>query len=102
MGILEGPEDGVYVYGMFMEGAKWDAKRRKLGDPLRGELYSAMKPIQFIPTVNYKKDPKEYACPVYKTSLRRGALSTTGISTNFVVGVFLPTDRDPESWVASG
>ena len=100
--ITEGPEDGVYAYGMFMEGAKWDAKRRVIGDPVRGELYSAMKPVQFTPAVNYKKRPEDYACPVYKTTLRCGALSTTGISTNFVVAVFLPTDRKPESWIANG
>jgi len=40
-----------------------------------------------------------YECPVYKTPERAGTLSTTGISTNFVVSVRLPTAFEPKHWV---
>jgi hypothetical protein len=45
-----------------------------------------------------------YPCPLYKTSQRSGALSTRGVSTNFVVHMLLPTDPDshPSSWVQQG
>ncbi|KAA0175572.1 hypothetical protein FNF27_02982 [Cafeteria roenbergensis] len=44
----------------------------------------------------------EFECPVYKTAARAGTLSTTGISTNFVLTVNLPTNVAPRHWVLRG
>lgn len=48
--------------------------------------------------------PQRYQCPLYKTSVRAGVLSTTGQSTNFVLhlGLGIPDATDPDFWVMQG
>lgn len=45
-----------------------------------------------------------YGCPLYKTSVRAGVLSTTGQSSNFIVhlGLCIPSHTAPDFWVMQG
>jgi len=96
------PEDGVYVDGLFMDGARWDPEKKMIADSNLGELFSSVPIIHFMPSDTYMTDPSDYECPVYKTSVRAGKLSTTGQSTNYVLPVFLPSQREQEYWIQKG
>ena len=43
-----------------------------------------------------------YDCPLYKVVSRRGTLSTTGHSTNFVMFIELPTNQKQDKWIVGG
>ncbi|KAJ3276290.1 Dynein heavy chain 3, axonemal [Terramyces sp. JEL0728] len=101
------PEDGVYVRGFFLEGARWDRSSGVLGEQLSRQLSDAMPIVKLTPCnsdaphfLSAKKNC--YDCPVYKTSQRRGTLSTTGHSTNYVMGMYLQTNRPPRHWLNRG
>jgi len=62
--------------------------------------------VQFIPIKVDEKKLNEkveiYECPVYKTSVRAGILSTTGQSTNFVLPLELPSVEAADYWILQG
>ena len=45
---------------------------------------------------------KRYKCPVYRTTERRGVLTTTGHSSNYVMDVFLESMEEENSWIRRG
>nr|CAH7749861.1 unnamed protein product [Callosobruchus chinensis] len=96
----EAPTDGAYLYGLFTDGARWDRKKGRLAELLPKVLYDVMPIIWIKPITSAEYNPgPRYISPVYKTSERRGTLSTTGHSTNYVLPVLLDTDIKPSHWI---
>merc|ERR1712070_623653 len=97
------PKDGVYTYGLFLEGAQWDKKKKSLIESQPKVLYATAPLVWFQPTRQEDLHEYEcYECPVYKTGYRRGILSTTGHSTNFVMFINMPSTVPASHWIMRG
>lgn len=89
------PGDGVYNVGVYLEGARWDREAGLMVEPLPKVLFDPMPIIWFKPVrKDQMKETTDYDCPIYKTSERKGTLSTTGHSTNFVLFLKLPSSNN--------
>lgn len=87
---LQVPEDGVLIHGLYIDAGRWDFKSMKLIDEYLGEMHPSLPVLHISPVLKLPEDDPRYVCPLYKTAIRAGVLSTTGHSTNFVVAILLP------------
>jgi len=89
----EHPEVGAYINGLFMDGARWDDDNMCVADSFPKVLWSEMAPVLLKP-IEIDQDQhdmdKLYNCPIYKTSERKGVLSTSGHSSNFIMWLCIP------------
>lgn len=101
--IKEKPLDGCIVHGIFLEGARWDLNKHMLGECKPKELFADLPLVHFVPKLITEDLPQNiYNCPLYKVVSRRGTLSTTGHSTNFVMFLEIPTDDSENKWTVGG
>jgi dynein heavy chain len=100
------PSGGALVSGLSLEGAGWSASLKALEESAAGCLHSRLPLIHLKPKVREGTDDVDesvYRCPMYRTAARRGTLSTTGHSTNFVMYVDLPAGRHTaKHWTKRG
>ncbi|KAL3846382.1 hypothetical protein ACJMK2_017380 [Sinanodonta woodiana] len=95
------PKDGVYIKGLFLQGAGWDKKNQCLVEANPMELVCPIPTIHFKPVENKKKSSKGiYTCPCYYFPNRTGSMGRP----SFVVAVELKTggDKGPDHWIKRG
>lgn len=99
----EAPADGVYTYGLFFEACKWDWEAWEIAESDPKVLFVPAPNILLLPV---KKDELRtfpcYECPCYKISSRKGILSTTGHSTNFVMYINVNSSKEESNWIKRG
>ncbi|XP_034058618.1 dynein heavy chain 5, axonemal isoform X2 [Gymnodraco acuticeps] len=92
--ITQPPAEGVYVYGLYLEGAGWDRRSCKLSDSKPKVLFEMMPVIRMYAENNGVKDPRLYSCPIYKKPVRT--------DMNYITAVDLKTLLPPEYWILRG
>ncbi|XP_055840841.1 dynein axonemal heavy chain 3 isoform X1 [Episyrphus balteatus] len=114
----ESPELGAYVKGLFLEGARWNRELKCLDESFSKILFDTLPIILMMPVLKSEagfgdddgvgasssssSSLRTYDCPIYKTSERRGVLSTTGHSTNFVMYIQLKSKVTSTHWINRG
>ncbi|KAK4886462.1 hypothetical protein RN001_002733 [Aquatica leii] len=93
--IKAGPPEGVYVYGLYIDGAGWDRKNARLAEAINKVLYTLI-PVVWVFAIfsSAPKDPALYKCPVYKKPRRT--------DLNFITPLWLETAKPPEHWTLRG
>lgn len=93
--ITASPTEGVYVYGLYIDGAGWDKRNGKLTESSAKVLF-IMLPVVHIFAINSTspKDPKLYTCPVYKKPRRT--------DLTYITPLWLRTVQPPDHWILRG
>ncbi|XP_029444925.1 dynein heavy chain 11, axonemal [Rhinatrema bivittatum] len=88
------PREGAYIYGLLMEGARWDIQSGVITEARLKELAAAM-PVMFVRAIPVDKQETKniYACPVYKTKTR---------GPTYVWTFNLKSRDKPAKWILAG
>ncbi|XP_019514558.1 PREDICTED: dynein heavy chain 14, axonemal-like [Hipposideros armiger] len=100
---------GVHVFGLFIEGARWNHEEKILEDSLPHEIHCDFPEIYFLPTKISTKTPSAsnqtdserytFECPVYQTPERSRTLTSTCSPSNALTSVSLSTKKPPSHWI---
>eukprot|EP01138_Halocafeteria_seosinensis_P015539 gb/GECG01015857.1/.p1 GENE.gb/GECG01015857.1/~~gb/GECG01015857.1/.p1 ORF type:complete len:1604 (+),score=253.95 gb/GECG01015857.1/:1-4812(+) len=101
--VSQPPQDGVYIHGLYLDGCSWNDEKHILDESAPNILFASAPKMWLSPSKRSElPEFQHYNCPVYRTDERRGTLSTTGHSTNFVMFVRMPSDKPEDHWILRG
>uniref|UniRef100_A0AAX7VFT7 AAA+ ATPase domain-containing protein n=1 Tax=Astatotilapia calliptera TaxID=8154 RepID=A0AAX7VFT7_ASTCA len=93
--ITASPTEGVYVYGLYVDGAGWDRKNTRLIESSPKVLFTPLPVIHmFAVNSTAPPHPELYVCPIYKKPKRT--------DLNYITAVMLPTVQSPDHWILRG
>ncbi|KAE8912648.1 hypothetical protein PF001_g16456 [Phytophthora fragariae] len=87
---------GMKTTARIMESSRRLDLTRNTAEGFSGSRSSDMLTAESMSALN------TYSCPVYRTALRKGTLSTTGTSTNLVLAMDLPCQGEHDYFVLNG
>uniref|UniRef100_A0A8C4K5I7 Dynein heavy chain 5, axonemal-like n=1 Tax=Dromaius novaehollandiae TaxID=8790 RepID=A0A8C4K5I7_DRONO len=91
---------GVYIYGLFLEGAGWDRRNSKLVESAPKVLFTSLPVVHvYAVSMTVLPDPKKqqasvYSCPVYKKPRRT--------DLTYIFSLNLKTVKNPDHWTLRG
>lgn len=86
---------GVYVHGLYLDGAGWSRREMRLTESTNKVLYTLMPMIRiYASNVFDAKGTSLYECPVYKKAIRT--------DLNFITALNLPTKQSSDYWILRG
>lgn len=93
--VREGPGEGVFIHGLFLEGCAWSSKDGKLVDPEHKKLFAPL-PVLHVTAVQAasKKKSGYFEAPCYRVRRRTGA--------NYVASFMVKTDEEKTKWILRG
>lgn len=93
--LREPPIEGVYVYGLFIEGAAWERRSGRLIEARPKILYESMPVIHLFAVQDGKKSGTggrmPYTCPVYRKPRRTDLTYVTSLDLNCT--------KNPDHWI---
>ncbi|GAB1610879.1 dynein axonemal heavy chain 5 [Argonauta hians] len=93
--INSAPQEGVYIYGLFLDGAAWDKRNCRLIEQTP-KVLNVNLPVVHVFAINTER-PKSmdiYECPVYKKPNRT--------DLTYIFPLLLKTNKPPDHWVLRG
>jgi dynein heavy chain len=101
--VSDSTNEGYVIHGLYLEGARWDPTAKSLSECLPRESISLMPKLVLKPVLkDTALSEDSYQCPLYKTLLRAGTLSTTGHSTNYILAIDVPSRKPQAYWIKRG
>lgn len=94
--VIPKDSEGVYIHGIYLDGAAWDKKAGKLIDSQPKILFNELPVIHIVPinVVRNETTNTNYRCPTY--------LNPKRTALNYVFDIELKSDAEVEKWVLRG